>query len=288
MAKRPHSPRSVRRAHRPPDRIPRRRAAITNGPSHRTNDLLRAGQEHRERMLEQIYCVLFEFARDFGISAGRAGRAFRKAERLVARSPYRLEQAVQFQTLLQISDILGTWYREPAFLGESGDPRPLPIVGAKSFASLVRRFLPQFNPREIVDILIAERLLERDSHGEVVPLRRAAVFASTNPMMLDRVPVLIHGLLGTLRHNTKATGRRRDTRCERSTTIERLPVQAVPAFNEQVKKLAQSLLNQTDSWAGQRQAAPGIKSPGRVAQVGVEVFAYVEDRTTRQRPGHPR
>jgi len=102
------------------------------------------------------------------------------------------------------------------------------------------------------------------------------------------VPALIHGLLGTLRHNAKATGRRRDTRCERSTTIEHLPVQAVPAFNEHVKKLAQSLLNQTDSWAGQRQAAPGIKSVGTVAQVGVEVFAYVEDRTARQGPGHRR
>jgi len=234
-------------------------------------------------MLEQIYRVIFEFADDFGVTPQATHRAFRKAEKSAATSPYRLHQAVHFQTLLQISEILGAWYREPAYLDEIGDPRPLPVVGAKSFASLVRRFLPQFRPRDIADILISERLLERDSKGDVVPLRRTAVFANANTMMLDRVPALLRGLSSTLFYNTRPASEQRHTRCERGTTIDRLPVELIPAFNAHVKKLAQSLLNQTDAWADQRQLPEGARSRRPVARVGVEVFAFVEtDECTRR------
>jgi hypothetical protein len=256
--------------------------------SQRAQDLLRADQEHRERMLEQIYRVIFEFAGDFGVNRQGALRAFRKAGKTAASSPYRLQQAVHFQTLLQISEILGAWYREPAYVNEMGDPRPLPIAGAKSFASLVRRFLPQFRAREIADILIAERLLERNSTGEVVPLRRTAMFANANTMMLDRVPALLRGLASTLCHNTRPAGEQRHTRCERGTTIDRLPVELIPAFNAHVKKLAQSLLNQTDSWADQRQLPEGTRLRKPVARVGVEVFAFVEtDQGTLRRGRSP-
>src|SRR5450631_419779 len=107
-------------------------------------DLSRGNLDHRERMLEQIYRVIVEFADDFGIERRSTRRLFLKAERSAARSPYRLHQAVDFQTMLRISEILGAWYREPAFLDENGKPRSLPLVGAKSFACLVARFLPRF------------------------------------------------------------------------------------------------------------------------------------------------
>ncbi len=257
----------------------------TVDPSRRPQDLLDADLEDRERMLEQIYRVIFEFAQDFGVNTPAARRAFQKAEKSVARSPYRLREAVRYQTLQQISEILGAWYREPAFLNENGDPRPLPLTGVKSFAALARRFLPRFNPRDIADILITERLLQRDSRGDVIPLRRAARFASISTPMLDRVPALIHALSSTLRHNARPMGRAPSTRCERGTNIDRLPVEEIPAFNDYVKKLAHTLLNQTDTWGSQRQAPEGVKDGGGLARVGVEVFAYVETEQTRRRRG---
>jgi hypothetical protein len=261
----------------PPQRNPR------EARSRRPQELLRADLEDRERMLEQIYRVIFEFAHDFGVKTPSARRAFQKAEKSVLKSPYRLREAVRYQTLQQISEILGAWYREPAFLNEQGDPRPLPLTGVKSFAALARRFLPRFNPRDIADILITERLLQRDSQGDVVPLRRAARFASNSTLMLDRVPALLHALSSTLRHNARPLGRSASTRCERGTLIDRLPVDAIPAFNDYVKKLAHTLLNQTDTWASQRQAAEGVSSRRQLARVGVEVFAYVEAGQTRRR-----
>jgi hypothetical protein len=184
--------------------------------------------------------------------------------------------------MLRISEILGAWYQEPAFLDENGKPRSLPLAGAKSFASLAARFLPRFKPDDIAEILIAERVLRRDVRGELVPMRRTVIFTKPGAMMLDRVPVIVQGLLSTIRHNANSQGQR-GTRCERLTTLDRLPVEAIPAFNEQVKKLAQSLLNQTDNWAAQRQLQPGSRSRKKTARAGVEVFAYVASESSRKR-----
>jgi hypothetical protein len=282
MAKRSASPRRTRSSKVSSDSSPRHHTRDPDGVQ-RPQDLLRADLEDRERMLEQIYRVIFEFARDFNLNKQSARRAFQKAERTVVRSPYRLSEAVRFQTLHQIGGILGTWHREPAFLKENGDPRPLPLVGLKSFSTLARRFLPGFSPRDIADILITEGLLERDSHGCVFPLTRAARFASNSPLMMDRVPALLHALFSTLRHDARWTGHPSNMRCERGTLIDRLPVEAIPAFNDYVRQLAYTLLNQTDAWAGQRQAPQGVRSRQRLAQVGVEVFAYVEHKNEPRR-----
>ena len=277
MAQRSTSPRRTPVSRTSSGPLPKRRTRAKSNPVRRPRDhLLRADLEDRERMVEQICRVIIEFAQDFGLNALSTRRAFEKAQQSVARSPYRLCEAVRYQTLRQISEILGAWYREPALLNEQGDPRHLPLTGVKSFATLARRFLPRFKPREIADILIAERLLQRDRNGDVVPLRRAARFASNSTLMLDRVPALLHALSSTLRHNARATEPGSSTRCERGTTIDRLPVEKIPAYNEYVKTLAHTLLNQTDNWGSQRQVPDGVKDRRRLARVGVEVFAYVE------------
>jgi len=251
--------------------------------SRRPQDLLRADFDDRVRMLEQIFRVIFEFAQDFDLNTQSARRAFQRAARSVVKSPYRLSEAVRYQTLHHIAEILDAWYREPAFLNENGDPRALPLAGLKSFSTLARRFLPGFNPRDIADILITERLIQRDSHGDVFPVRRSARFAAKSTLMMERVPALLHALFSTLRHNARSTGRPPNMRCERGTMIDRLPVEQIPEFNEYVRKLAYTLLNQTDGWASQRQAPESLNSRRRLARVGVEVFAYVEAENARRR-----
>ena len=59
-------------------------------------------------------------------------------------------------------------------------------------------------------------------------------------------------------------------------SINRLGDELVPAFNENVKLWAQSLLDKTDSWARQRELPESSMATHRTARVGVEVFAYVE------------
>jgi hypothetical protein len=283
MPRRPTSKRAPRRIG---SSAKRKRQAVREKQARGSQVLIRGTQEHRERMLEQIYRVVVEFADDFGINRLATHRCFLKAEKSVSRSPYRLHQAVEFQTMLRISEILSAWYQEPAFLYENGEPRSLPLVGAKSFTTLVSRFVPRFKPGDIAEILVAERVLRRGAQGELTPLRRTVSFTRPGAMMLDRVPVILQCLLSTIRHNVKSQGHR-GTRCERLITLDRLPVAAIPAFNEQVKKLAQSLSNQMENWAYPRQVPERSRSRKRMARVGVEVFAYVEAEGGLRHRGTP-
>jgi hypothetical protein len=57
----------------------------------------------------------------------------------VERSPYRLNQAVEFQTMSCISEILGAWYEDPSFLDGHGEPSALPLEGARSFTTPATR-----------------------------------------------------------------------------------------------------------------------------------------------------
>jgi len=278
------------RGHRTRPRSPRQgatRSSHTSTTPSLANDLLRADHERIGRMLQQLFCVVMEFARHQGLSVKECSHAFARAKRQVARLPYRPADADQIETLLQISELLATWYRDAAFLDESGAPRPLPVSGTKSFATLARRYLPEYRPEQVAKMMVREKLLEPRGDEYLVPRRRAAMFSKPNPMMLDRIPVLVHGLMTTVAHNASESGRTHGTRCERSTAVARLPVELIAEFNENVKIWAQALLDRTDAWARQRELPEGTLSRRRRARVGVEVFAYVEPTGGRS-ARHPR
>ena len=253
----------------------------------RSKDLLRAEQKHRLRMAEQLLSVILAFAKDQGLSRAQCRRACQNAQANIDRHRIEPGAGVRFAALLQISDILAVWYRDPAFLDKTGRPRALSLSGTDSFATLAKRFLPEFEPSEVASTLIAEQLLQRRPNRRVAPKHRAAVFATLNPMMLERIPVLVKGLVSTFGHNAEPAARKSGTRCDQSTHLARLPLELLPAFNAHVKRLAQVLLDSADSWAQPRLLSPESPASLPTANVGVEVFSFVDNDTykpTRKRP----
>ena len=256
----------------------------------RPGDLLRTERIHRLRTVEQLLSVVTGFARDQGLSRAECRRICEKA--LAARAhttpAARSAPGVRFATLMRIADLLEVWYRDPQYLDGAGRPKPLSPDGAGGFAPLCRRFLPEYEPAEVLSVLIAERLLERRARGAVAPRRRTAAFATLNPMLLERLPVLVKGLVDTLAHNTDARARRSGTRCDRSTHLASLPVSQLPAFHAHVKRLAQVLLDRTDAWAKPRLHTGAAQRSPATAHVGVEVFSFVQDGTSGPVPKRPR
>lgn len=252
------------------------RVPVLNASSAPPEELLQADAAHAGQMLEQLLCVVLEFSYGQGLSPEQAKKTFERAQRQMKRARYRMAVTARLRALRQIAALLETWHLDAAFLEEGGRPKPLPITGIKSFTTLARRYLPDYQPQQLADMMITENLLSRSGQGLVVPHRRTASFAKPNAMMLDRMPALVHGLLNTFAHNTSAKGRRNGTRCERD-SLAQLPTECVPAFNETVKVLAQSLLDKIDAWTRRRQRPPDHHDTRRrVARVGVEVFAFVE------------
>jgi hypothetical protein len=225
-------------------------------------------------MIQKMYQVILQFAQDSGVSTAWAVRAFANARRAVDRSPYRLQDALDFKVMLRISEALKAWYTKPEYLDPRGAPTPLPLSGARSVESLIARFVPELAARDTVRWLIREGALRRRSTGHLVPVRRVIRFIRPNAMTLDRIPFLLQGLLSTVSHNTEAKIKGRDTRFEQMLTLDRFRASALRRFNREVQKLAALLLNQLESWA-----APYLEpedSRRETARVGVDVFTYVE------------
>ena len=127
---------------------------------------------------------------------------------------------------------------------------------------------------------MAEGVLREQTDGCVVPVRRVISFIRPNTMVFDRIPFLLQALLSTYSHNIEAKAKGEETRCERMLTLDQFPLQDVPRFNWEVKRLVPMLLDQLESWAAPRLRAAERKSQ-KTTRVGVEVFSYVEEPAPR-------
>jgi hypothetical protein len=268
-----------------PPRAPAKGARI--GPERRHSrrlslprKLSEATLADREQMLDQMFRVILEFAAHSGVTPQRAARMFAQARRGVAKSPYRLSEALHFKVMAQVGDALTAWYTDPHYLDARGLPAPLPLSGAKSVERLLKRYVPNVRARDTARWLLAEGVLREQRQGLLLPFRRMVSFPQPNAMTLDRIPFLLQGLLSTVSHNTIAKAKGRDTRCERTLALDRFPVSQVARFNWEVKRLVPMLLDQLESWAD-----PHLKAteptPRKTARVGIEVFSYVEEHAPR-------
>ena len=243
-------------------------------------NLGQASLADHEQMLNEIFRVILEFSRNSGVSHDRAARVFAHARRTVDKTPYRLSDALHFEIMTRIGDVLKAWYTEPEYLDARGVPAPLPLSGARSVERLIRRFMPKVDARDTVRWLIAEGVFRQHAQGRLLPTRRMISFTQANAMILDRIPLLLQGLLSTFSHNFEVKVKGGETRCEHSLTLDQFPLKEVPRFSREVKRLVPMLLDQLESWAAPYLRAAERKSQ-KTARVGVEVFGYVEEHAPR-------
>ncbi len=238
----------------------------------------------RRRMIEELFSVVLESAQGQGLSAAQSRQAFRHAAQQLQRSPYRPKPSSPFARMRQIGDLLESWYCDADYLSATGTPAALPLSGERSLATLVERHVPTLPVRALVAFLQDQKLLKAESNGTFRPTRRTAAFGTQNPMSLDRIPVLVHALMGTITHNLNPVTRKTGTRCERGASIEGIPRQHLRSFHDHAKRLAQSYLNELAVWA-RRYQTQLTRASDRPARVGLEVFTYVEEEApSRVRP----
>ena len=232
-----------------------------------------------EQMFEQSARALLEFGDDLGLTDTARRAAIDRALTTFRRQPYRLQEALGFQELLQVSEVLGRWHREPRWLDESSQPLPLPLHGVRSFSTLCEGLLPADRLPRIIEDLLRERILVQDEEGRLSPRRKVAGTPAPHAWMLSRVPAISRAFYSTVAHNCLSVGTGEETRCERGTTVT-IPKHMAGEFNRQVKRMAHGLLDQIDDLG---HSAP-YQAKGETVQAGVEVFAYVESPTRKASP----
>ncbi len=230
-------------------------------------------------MFEQLARALLEFGEDLGLSDSAARAGIRRALGAYRRQPYRPQEALGFQELIRVSEVLGRWYREPRWLDEASQPLPLPLNGVRSFMSLCEGILPADRIPHIVQELLRQKTLLRDEEGRLQPQRRVAGTPSPHPWMLNRIPAISCAWYSTVAHNFCSPKTEEETRCERNTTVT-ISKHMADEFHRQVKRIAHRMLDQIDDLAHSQAYQANEES----IQAGVEVFAYSDSTSSKAAP----
>lgn len=251
-----------------------------SGKTSRRRDPQAVTAAQRNRALEQMLRILFEFMFTVGATPREVRAAFGTALRNAAKRPYRMAEAQEFEILRGAADLLAAWYSHASLVDEVGTPLPLPRSGTQSLESLLARYLPEHPPGQVIELLVGEGILAALPNGTYRPLRRTALVPRLNGMTLDRMAVILQGLLGTVAWNYRDRGHR-DTRLERQVHATRLPAELLPEFEAMVKQSAGSLIDRVESWISTRQVPVGRTKAS--VRAGVSLFSYVETNTAPRR-----
>lgn len=226
-----------------------------------------------------------------------ARQAVRRFVRLIARAgyaPHAIEDEVRrtcahipgswlkvrerFDTEVP-GHVLTLWFSDPAYLDRDGNPRPLPVRGATgSLESLVRRVDPRLEVQAVARYLSRGGTLRRQG-TRYVPRERTVIFRSCD----DLRPVLggLFGLLKTLEPSRSGAHIGRGA-LQRFAANSRVPVSAVPALEEQVRRLAGRLVIRMDADMA-RWELKARKGEPKV-RMGIGVYQFVDDLIRHDKP----
>jgi len=207
---------------------------------------------------------------------GRAGYAPQEIEAEVRRTcahiPHSwLKVRERFDTEVP-GHVLTLWFSDPAYLDGRGNPRPLPVRGAGgSLESLVRRVDPQLEVEAVARYLSRGGTLRRQG-TRYVPRERTVIFRSCD----DLRPVLggLFGLLKTLEPSRSGARIGRGT-LQRYASNSRVPVSAVPAVEDRMRRLADRLLVRMDADMARWELKARRGEPK--VRIGIGVYQFVDD-----------
>ncbi|MFO1427449.1 MAG: DUF6502 family protein [Steroidobacteraceae bacterium] len=177
------------------------------------------------------------------------------------------------------TQVLSAWFHDRQFLGDDGQPLPLPREGAASdegdapsFALLVRRYAPALPPVAIAKELLAAAAIEELADGRLRALQRYYV-----PQQLDAAKIRLFGsiasdFLATLEHNLSQVPPAAP-RFERRAISVRVHPRALPQFRELLQRAGQEFLVRMDDWLTAHEVPPGAPA----IRVGVGLY-QIEDR----------
>lgn len=175
--------------------------------------------------------------------------------------------------------VMTLWFSEPAFADAQGAPKALPVRGALSIETLVRRVDPTLDVRQVLNFLKRGGALKRIG-TRYRPRKRALILPGADHMTL--ILGGLFGLLQTLEHNLWG-GARTGRRLQVYSFNPRVPVSAVAGFERRLRPLADRLLVQADADMHLHELAR--KKGERTVRMGLGVYQFVEEPRRASSPG---
>jgi hypothetical protein len=176
--------------------------------------------------------------------------------------------------LTGVGEVITRWYKESEFLDSKGRPVALPFKSnRRSLASLIKRVLPNEDPRTVVDSLIRFRGVRRVGNL-YLPTDRQLRITGQNASLHGLQA--LRGMLRTIEYNvTRATPG--STIYERVAVSPHFPVHALEAFHRWLRGHGKEWLWKADGYMGRR-ASRGRSGP--TTRLSVAMFAFEDPMIT--------
>lgn len=178
--------------------------------------------------------------------------------------------------------VLTVWFSDPAYLDESGFPRPLPLRGSgRSLEKLVSRIDGGLDAAAVLAYLLKCRALRRRG-SQYVPRSRALSLRGIRGPNEFRYLRALLGMLRTFEHNSRPR-RQAPSWFEFSAENPRIPKRAGGKFDDFVDVRAMRFLYDADSELHRLELT---HRPGEATvRLGVGVYRFEEDLFEGEKPG---
>jgi len=181
---------------------------------------------------------------------------------------------------------LTLWHTEAEYLDPLGKHRPLPLEGAsRSFAALVRRVDPRFDPREVLEYLVRGGAIRRVGR-QYIPRRWGLFIRGARGPDYFHTQRLLTNMLSTFEHNLEVKPPAPGWFAY-MTENRQFPVRERKALDRYVAMLGKEFVFRLDAYMHRREVSrrPGEPTLG----VGVGINLWEEDaKGSKQRKGRRR
>jgi hypothetical protein len=167
----------------------------------------------------------------------------------------------------RVPAIVGGWATDPLFLGDDGQPLPLPPSGpGRSFETLVRRFGADLPKATVLDELLLNGCVEWRDNRLVLVSRQYR--SQGDAGRLGYVGDAYRRFGGTLMHNVLKEG---EPFVQREAWSRAIPAERLPEVREAMRALLSSQLDQAMSVLDRKETLPALPHH-RTAGVGYYYF----------------
>jgi hypothetical protein len=168
--------------------------------------------------------------------------------------------------------LLSGWYQDPDFLGEDGDPTPLPEHGSNpSFEALFDRYGGDTPHQTLLKELIGAESVEMRADGMLVAKTRYHLPTPMNESFISFLGTNLYDHALALSNNLSA-GTDVDPRFEGFAVDDCIDPRAAPEFKQFVDSRAQQFLEEVDDWLNTHRADESVKKTVP-ARLGVGIYA---------------
>jgi hypothetical protein len=192
-------------------------------------------------LLEEALLAIHGFGLDAAAMAEEAVREFHSSANLRELPRAGSNSVVP---LYLLSEVLERWYSESEYLDYSGDPRPLPVSGSESIATIVRTLGFEHLLLPVVQVLAQFGLIRDAGGGRFVAVRRDIIGVHAFNAFIA-LSAAVDALTVAHRNIANATT---DERWLQRTVLGVIPQRSEPEFRARLNALSVDFLHSLDDY----------------------------------------